>query len=31
MWKASDNKLFLPATLYINDELDQYKHKDFFQ
>jgi len=31
MWKAKDNKLFLPATLYINDELEQYRHLDFFQ
>lgn len=31
MWKASDNKLFLPATLYTNDSKDQYRHTDFFQ
>ncbi len=31
MWKASDNKLFLPATLFKNDENDQYRHVDFFQ
>ena len=31
MWKSSDNKLFLPATLYKNDKSDQYRHIDFFQ
>jgi len=31
MWKASDNKLFLPATLYKNAEDDMYRHIDFFQ
>ncbi|MFK7779939.1 MAG: beta-propeller domain-containing protein [Candidatus Gracilibacteria bacterium] len=31
MWKASNNKLFLPATLYYNDKDDQYRHVDFFQ
>jgi len=31
MWKASDKKLFLPATLYKNAEEDQYRHIDFFQ
>lgn len=31
MWKASNNKLFLPATLYYNDKVDQYRHIDFFQ
>lgn len=31
MWKSSNNKLFLPATLYINDADDKYRHTDFFQ
>jgi inhibitor of cysteine peptidase len=31
MWKASENKLFLPATLYKNDADDKYRHTDFFQ
>jgi len=31
MYKASDNKLFLPATLYKNDNIDRYRHLDFFQ
>jgi hypothetical protein len=31
MWKASDNKLFLPVTLYYNDKDDMYRHIDFFQ
>ena len=31
MWKASDNKLFLPVQLYKNAEDDQYRRKDFFQ
>jgi hypothetical protein len=31
MWKASNKKLFLPATLYYNDKNDQYRHIDFFQ
>ena len=31
MWKTSDNKLFLPATLYKNDKNNIYRHIDFFQ
>lgn len=31
MWKASNNKLFLPVTLYNNYPDDIYRHKDFFQ
>lgn len=31
MWKASNNKLFLPVSLYTNDKLDMYTQKDFFQ
>ena len=31
MWKASDNKLFLPVQLYNNAEDDQYRRIDFFQ
>lgn len=31
MWKASDNKLFLPVSLYTNDKVDIYRQKDFFQ
>ncbi len=31
MWKASDNKLFLPVQLYKNAEDDQYRRTDFFQ
>ena len=31
MWKANNNKLFLPVTLYNNYPSDIYRHKDFFQ
>jgi hypothetical protein len=31
MWKASDNKLFLPVTLYKNYKNDIYRNIDFFQ
>ena len=31
MWKAEDNKLFLPVTLFKNDSIDTYRHIDFFQ
>ncbi len=31
MWKAADNKLFLPVSLYTNDKVDMYTQKDFFQ
>ena len=31
MWKAQDNKLFLPVTLYTNDKDEIYRYIDFFQ
>lgn len=31
MWDKNRNKLFLPATIYKNDESDMYKKIDFFQ
>ena len=31
MYKANDNKLFLPVTLYKNDEIEEYRHIDFYQ
>jgi hypothetical protein len=31
MYKASDKKLFFPATLYDNYEDDMYRRKDFYQ
>ncbi len=30
MWKASDKKLFLPVTLYENNNVDMYRYTDFF-
>lgn len=30
MWKASDKKLFLPATLYYNNNVDLYRYTDYF-
>ncbi len=31
MWKKSENKLFLPVTLYTKDKEEKYRNIDFFQ